>query len=67
MTSTWKSGGVGQPKRHHQVFKVAKRGVEGGLPFVSLTNADEVIGIPKVHFGEHTCLLEKRECSIQQG
>ena len=42
---------VGETERHNQPFKGPVASLECGLPFVSVSNADEMIGMPKVDFG----------------
>ncbi len=39
---------VRQAKRHNQVLKMSQGGVESRLPFVPLTNSDQVIGIAEI-------------------
>ena len=34
-------------------------GVEGRLPLVSLSDTDQVVGVPQVEFGEDRCPLEQ--------
>ena len=43
--------GIGEPLRHHQPLKRPVPGPEGGLPFVAISNADEVVGMSQVDLG----------------
>ena len=36
---------IGEAKRHHQVLVVAGGGVERHLPFISLSDPDQVVGV----------------------
>ena len=42
---------VGETERHNQPFKRPVASPECGLPFVSVGNADKMIGMPEVDFG----------------
>ena len=53
--------GVGQTEGHHQVLVMTCRGVEGRLPLVSVSVANQMVSIPKVELGEHRCPLEHLE------
>ena len=45
------SRGVSETKGHHQPLKGATAGVEGGLPIISVGNADQMISMPEIEFG----------------
>ena len=48
LESSWS---VGETERHNQPFKRPITSLECSLPFVSVSNADKIIGMPKVDFG----------------
>ncbi len=48
--------GVGKAIRHSEVFIVASRANEGGLPFITFPDSNEVICAPQVQLGEDACL-----------
>ena len=48
------SRGVGETERHNEILKTTQRGVEGGLPFIPLTDVDQMVGVAWIHFGEHS-------------
>ena len=37
--------GIGEPLGHHQPLERPVPGLEGGLPFVAISDADEVVGV----------------------
>ena len=43
--------GIGEPLGHHQPLERPVPGPEGGLPFVAIGNADEVVGMSQVDLG----------------
>ena len=43
--------GIGEPLGHHQLLKRPIPGLEGGLPFVAIGDADEVVGMSQVNLG----------------
>ena len=43
--------GIGEPLGHHQPLKRPMLGPEGGLPFVAIGDADEVVGMSQVDLG----------------
>ncbi|EKM75789.1 hypothetical protein AGABI1DRAFT_45772, partial [Agaricus bisporus var. burnettii JB137-S8] len=46
------SGGrIGESKRHNQPFKGTIASTESSFPFVTISNADKMIGMPEVNFG----------------
>ena len=46
-----RGGGVGEAERHNQPLEGAVAGAEGGLPFVSFGNADQMIRMPEIKLG----------------
>ena len=52
---------IGEAEWHDQILVVACRGVEGGLPLISLPDADEVVGVAQVQLGEDCSILEQLE------
>lgn len=45
-------GSVSQTKRYHQIFEVSQGNVENSLPLVPFADADKVIYVAQVKFGE---------------
>ena len=43
--------GCGEPLGHHQPLERPILGLEGGLPFVAIGDADKVIGMSQVNLG----------------
>ena len=43
--------GIGEPLGHHQPLERPILGPEGGLPFIAIGNADEVVGMSQVDLG----------------
>ena len=43
--------GIGEPLGHHQPLERPIPGPEGGLPFVAIGDADEVVGMSQVNLG----------------
>ena len=43
--------GIGEPLGHHQPLERPVPGPEGGLPFVAIGDADEVVGMSQVDLG----------------
>ena len=43
--------GIGEPLGHHQPLKRPIPGLEGGLPFIAIGDADEVVGVSQVNLG----------------
>ena len=50
--------GVCQPKRHYEVFKVPQVGVKSRLPFVPLSDTNQVICVTQVEFSKHRGVRE---------
>ena len=46
--------GVGETERHHFVLEMYIGSPKGRFPFVSRLDAHQIIGSPKVDFGEDT-------------
>ena len=46
----WKPA-IGEPLGHHQPLKRPILGPESGLPFVAISDADEVVGMLRVDLG----------------
>ena len=44
------SGSVSETKGHYQPLKGVIAGVEGGLPFISIGNADQIIHMSEIKF-----------------
>ena len=44
-------GGISETKRHYQPLEGAIAGTEGGLPFVSISDADQMICILEIELG----------------
>jgi hypothetical protein len=51
-------GCVTQVERHDEEFKGTIAGAEGGFPFVTLCNADEIVGASEVKLGEAFSYVE---------
>jgi hypothetical protein len=47
------SGGVGQPKRHHQILIEAISGTESSLEDIFFMDLDLMITLSKINLGEH--------------
>ena len=45
------AGSISETKGYHQPLKEAVAGVEGGLPFISVSNADQMIHMLEIEFG----------------
>ena len=43
--------GIGEPLGHHQPLERPVPGLEGGLPFVAISDADEVVCMSQVNLG----------------
>ena len=43
--------GIGEPLGHHQPLERPIPGLEGGLPFVAISDADKVVGMSQVNLG----------------
>ena len=43
--------GIGEPLGHHQPLERPVLGPEGGLPFVAISDVDEVVGMSQVDLG----------------
>ena len=43
--------GIGEPLGHHQPLERPILGLEGGLPFVTISDVDEVVGVSQVNLG----------------
>ena len=41
--------------RHYQPLKGSVTSLEGGLPFISCCNANQMVHVPEVDFGVHSC------------
>ena len=54
-------GGVGESEGHDGVFEVAVAAAEGGLPFVSRGDPNEVVRAAEIEFGEEPSLGEAIE------
>jgi hypothetical protein len=52
------SRGIGEAKKHDKGSKHATVGLEGGLPFIPLLNADIVVAPADVEYGEDLGILE---------
>ena len=48
--------GVGESKGHHTPLKGSVSGSEGGFPFVTFTDLNEVVGVSEINFGEYLSL-----------
>ena len=46
-----RGGSVSETKRHYQPLKGAIVGAEGGLPFISVGNVDQMIRMPEIELG----------------
>lgn len=55
--------GIGQAERHYEILIVSSWGVECRLPLISFSDADEVVGVAQVKFGENGGPLEQFEGS----
>ena len=44
---------ISQTKGHNTPFEGAIAGAEGGFPFVTFTDSNEVVGVLQVNFGIH--------------
>ena len=44
------SGCVGESKRHHAPFEGAVVSPESCLPFIALSDSDQMVGVPEVNF-----------------
>ena len=43
--------GIGEPLRHHQPLERPVPGPESGLPFIAISDVDEVVGMSQVNLG----------------
>ena len=50
--------GIRQAERHDEVFEVPQVGVEARLPFVPLSDTDQMVRIEQVQFGENCGMRE---------
>ena len=48
--------GVGEPLGHHKPLERSISGPEGGFPFVTIGDADKVVGMLQVDLGVDPCL-----------
>jgi len=48
--------GVGKAERHYQPLEGSVLGAEGGFPFVTFADANEMVGVPKIYLGIDTRL-----------
>ena len=46
-----RAGSISETEGHHQPLKGAVAGVKGGLPFISVSNADQMIHMLEIEFG----------------
>ena len=50
--------GIGEPLGHHQSLERPVLGLEGGLPFIAIGDADEVVGMSQVNLGVDPGLVQ---------
>ena len=55
------SWGIGEAKRHHQPLVGAVSGSEGCLPLVTISDANQMVHMPKVNFGVDLCSARRVE------
>ena len=51
-------GSIGKSEWNNQPFKWAIVSVEGGFPFITISNVNQMVGMVQVDFGKHTSLLQ---------
>lgn len=49
--------GITKPRRHYQIFIIPCVGIKVCLPFIPLSDPDNVIHIPEINLGEYTCFF----------
>ena len=49
--------GIGEPLRHHKPLERPVLGLEGGFPFIAISNMDKVVGMLQVDLGVDPCLV----------
>ena len=49
--------GLGGPLRHYKPLERPVSGLEGGFPFVAISDTDEVVGMLQVNLGVDLCLV----------
>ena len=50
--------GVGEPLGHHKPLERPVLGLEGGFPFITIGDTDEVVGLSQVNLGVDSCLAQ---------
>ena len=55
------SRSIGEPERHHQVFVMSCRGVEGRLPLIPLSDPHQMVGVAEIQLGVDGSPLEQLE------
>ena len=53
--------GIGEAKRHHQPLVGAVSGSEGCFPLVTISDANQMVCMPKVDFGVDLCSARRVE------
>ena len=48
--------GVGESEGHHTPLKGPISGLEGGFPFITFVDLNEVVGMSEINFGEYPSL-----------
>lgn len=43
-----------------------QRGVKGSLPFITISDADQVVGVAQVQFREDCGTMERLECRVNE-
>ena len=61
------SGGIGLSEGHDQALKESVLWSEGGLPLITLSHPDKVVGAPNVELGEVLGLAVLRHGLLDQG
>lgn len=59
--------GVSKSKGNNKEFEEAIVGTEGHFPFVTLFDTNEVVGVPKVNFGDDFSFLDAGQGFVNQG
>ena len=50
------SQGIGEAERHHLPFIGAIASAEGGFPLITLSDANQMVHMPKINFSIDLCL-----------